>query len=71
MPFQYTARAQNLGFFVGTVIDDGDDDGDEGVDGDYEKGHFKVKARIRHLITPRPENITSLTNVIENTLYPF
>lgn len=29
--FQYIARVQNLGFFVGTVIDDDDDD-DEGDD---------------------------------------
>lgn len=74
MPFQYIARAQNLGFLVGKVIDDGDnndDDDDEGDDDNYEKAYCSGKAGLRHLITPRPENMTSLTNVIKNMFYSF
>lgn len=39
--------------------------------GDYEKASFNGKAGLRHLITPRPENITSLINVIKNMFYSF
>lgn len=57
MLFQYIARVQNLGFFVGTVINDDDDEGDNG---DYGKAYHNGKAGLRHLITLKPENITNV-----------